>query len=99
MTKPPQRMLAPEVRFLGEQDGSPEMLLKDSLRHLFQNTHSVTKAYLLRIDFGPATSATVALCVKSEPAWQSELVKLTGQIFASLFNTRQHQDTTFLLKD
>lgn len=42
----------PAVRFVGEQDGPPERLLKDRLCELFRQDKAISPAYLARADIG-----------------------------------------------
>jgi hypothetical protein len=47
-----EQLRVPKVRFVGEQDGPPERLLKDRLTHLFRHDKTVSTAYLARVDYG-----------------------------------------------
>ncbi len=92
----PQIVDAEEVRFLGEQDGVPERLLKNTLVKLFEPNERIWKAYLARVDYGPGTSIGVTLCLRTVMGPDSTLVKEIGEAFASLFHTRESLDILFI---
>jgi hypothetical protein len=85
-----------EVRFIAEQDGAIEQDLKRRLIEIFQNTNTVTKAYLAAVDYGDLTTYSVALCLRSPSKPDSALVDRIGAVFASLFSSDEHLDILFL---
>jgi hypothetical protein len=94
------RFFAPEVHFLGEQDGPPEQLLKSHLISLLDCHPSIGKAFLARVDYGPDTNPAVALCLRSVFAKPDKrLVREIGKLFASIFNRKQALDILFVDED
>ena len=83
------------VRFLGEQDGPPELELKCRLGQFFQNDQTVTAAYLARVMYGDESYA-VALCLRSQLGKHRRLAEKVGKIFASIFGSHEHLDIIFL---
>lgn len=84
----------PSVRFLGEQDGAPERLLKRQLIEFFVHHSGVQRAYLAQISaedhFG------VALCIRNIGGPDQNLAQEIGAIFATIFNSRMSLDILFL---
>lgn len=87
---------AKQIRFLAEQDGPSERILKSNLVSFLTSQCWVQAAYLVRADFGEETAQTVALCVKGEPPDRSATVSQIQSIFSAIFNTSQHMDILFL---
>ncbi len=76
-----------EIRFLGEQDGPPERLLKEKLADFFRRDGSVSRAYLAKVDFGTVYKHLAAILVKllnaaSDEPSDDELVKLFPSTFS-----------------
>ncbi len=92
----PEIVHAEKLRFLGEQDGVPERLLKDNLVKLFEADERIWKAYLAEVDYGPGTPIGVTLCLRTVMGPDSRLVKEVGTVFASLFQTRECLDILFI---
>jgi len=82
------------IRFLGEQVGPSETLLKTKLTDFFIRDQSVERAYLCRIQNGETLS--VALCLKSKFGKDPGLAEKIGRIFATLFGRSQFLDILFL---
>lgn len=87
-------MRVPEVRFLGEQDGKPERVLKGRLAESFKLRGEVQRAYLARVISGD--QAGVALCIKARDGADPSLVRQVGSVFASIFAKQAHLDILFL---
>jgi hypothetical protein len=85
-----------EIRFLGEQDGPPERLLKDRLADFFRRDGSVSRAYLARVDFGEGKEASVVLALRTQFGPDKGMVEKVGTIFADVFNAKEHLDIMFL---
>ncbi len=85
-----------EIRFLGEQDGPPERILKDRLADFFRRDRSVSRAYLARVDFGEGKDASVGLGLRTQFGPDKGMVEKVGTIFADVFNAREHLDIIFL---
>ncbi len=87
---------APEISFLGDQDGPSERELKSALSDLFKSTDDgVQIAYLARVVY-EKQKGSIALCLKADPDIQDQLVNHVAKIFAVMFNTNEHLDIVFL---
>lgn len=84
----------PTVRFLREQDGAPEKLLKSRLVESFMHRGNVQRAYLAQVIAGDHLG--VALCVRNIGGPDRDLVREVGAIFAAIFGVREHLDILFL---
>ena len=93
-TKSTEEIQAPDVCFIGEQDGVPERRLKERLSEFFGTDRSVTAAYLVRVQYPDSTS--IALCLRSASNAQSHIVDEVGGIFRSMFGPQEHLDIIFL---
>jgi hypothetical protein len=98
-SRPPEKVTPPVIKFLGEQDGSPERALKFRFINLFREKPIVRRAYLARTDYGDATGANVALCVKSSAGEDMALVSDVSAIFAEMFGIHEHLDVLFVRDD
>jgi hypothetical protein len=94
--KPPQEIRIPNLRFVGEQDGPPERILKEQLIDFFKRDQSVKAAYLAKIDNGDGSPIGVALCLRTQFGADKGMVEKIGTIFAFVFNSQQHLDIVFL---
>lgn len=92
--RPPLKIPVAELRFLREQDGKPEQLLKSRLAESFQRNPSVQRAYLALISSGGQVS--VALCLKARAGPDSNIVREAGDAFSTVFAKQQHLDILFL---
>lgn len=92
----PTQFTAKQIRFLAEQDGPSERILKSKLVSLLGSKGWFQAAYLVRADFGKETAQTVVLCVKGEPPDRSATASQIQSIFLAIFNTSQHMDILFL---
>jgi hypothetical protein len=80
------------VRFVGEQDGGPERLLKTALIETFRDLPAVERAYLAQVAY--PDSASVALCLVAPE--ERALVDTIGSRFAEVFAQQVHMDILFL---
>jgi type III secretion system (T3SS) SseB-like protein len=85
------------VRFLREQDGTPERLLKSHLVELFARHAGVRRAYLAQIRAGD--NVGVALCISNVGGAERSLAQDVGAIFASIFGAHEHLDILFLSEE
>jgi hypothetical protein len=85
-----------EIRFLGEQDGPSEEILKDRLADFFRRDRSVNRAYLARVDFGEGENASVVLGLRTQFGPDKGMVEKVSTIFAGVFNAKEHLDIMFL---
>jgi SseB protein C-terminal domain len=98
-SRPPEIVTPPVIKFLGEQDGSIERDLKSRFIDLFDENPTIRRAYLVRTDYGDATGANVALCVKSSAGEDMALVSDVFAIFAEMFGIHEHLDVLFVRDD
>lgn len=87
------------IQFLGEQDGPYERLLKEQLRVFFRSENTITKAYLAKIGFPHGKDASVALGLRTLCGADQRTVETVGEIFASIFNVKEHLEIIFLSDD
>ncbi len=86
----------PNPRFLGEQDGMPEAELKARLIVVFGRRRTVASAYLARVEYPGQPSVAVALCLRTQPGLEQNLVAEVSEVFSKLFSQREHLDVLFL---
>lgn len=82
------------IRFLAEQDGAPERLLKSQLREFLRRQGGVQRAYLAQVSTGDQVG--VALCITHPAGPDRDLVRQVGRIFGAVFNASEHLDIIFL---
>ena len=80
------------MRFVGEQDGTPEREFKSAIIPVLAKR--VARAYLARIVYGENATTRVALCIQAESS--DELVTLVEKVFRSMFGSDQSLDIMFL---
>jgi hypothetical protein len=90
----PHEMQVSQLRFLGEQDGVPERLLKSRLTEFFQRDKSVCRAYLAKASLEEQIG--VALCLRTKFGADRGLAQKIGAIFGTIFNAQEHLDIIFL---
>ena len=90
---------ASKIKFLGEQDGVPERKLKARLADLFSSISSVTRAYLVRIDYGGPEEFNVALCIRIEAELFDDIDMKINKVFADIFRTDEHLDILLLTEN
>lgn len=93
-SKQPRAMYPSDIRFLREQDGDPERLLKARLVECFRRRDEVQCAYLAQINSG--NQSGVALCLRTQRGPDPNIVREVGAIFARLFVKQEHLDILFL---
>lgn len=92
----PERHHADELRFLGEQDGDAERILKEHLTTLLQKDERIWKAYLARVESSPQMAVNVTLCLRTVAGPLPTVVDQVQHLFASLFRRQQSLDVLFL---
>ena len=85
----------PSMRFVGEQDGPPEHLLKDRLCELFHQDKTISAAYLARAVIGN-NPISVVLGLRATGHPDRRVIEKVGSVFASIFSAKQHLDIVFL---
>lgn len=93
-SKQPRAMHPSDIRFLREQDGESERLLKARLVESFRNRDEVQRAYLAQISSD--NQSGVALCLRTRHGPDPNIVREVGAIFARLFVKQEHLDILFL---
>jgi SseB protein C-terminal domain len=90
----PHEMRVSELRFLAEQHGPPEELLKSRLIEFFQRDKSVQRAYLTKVSLDGQIG--VALCLRTQFGADRGVAEKIGAIFGTIFNAEEHLDIIFL---
>jgi hypothetical protein len=80
------------VSFVGEQDGEPERLLKNSLVAEFRNVAELKRAYLARVEYADGMHVVLCLAAPEDPL----LVERIGARFSEIFGRHQLLDILFL---
>ncbi len=80
------------VRFVGEQDGEPERLLKNSLVAELRGVPGLKGAYLARVEYADGLHVALCLAAPEDPL----LVERIGARFAEIFGRHEHLDILFL---
>jgi hypothetical protein len=94
--KPAEELIAHALKFVGEQDGPPERMLKGKLSELFAGYKNLLKAYLARVHYGGTKGESVCLCLSVSTDADKPLVEAIGSLFAQHFNRAAHLDILFL---
>jgi hypothetical protein len=87
---------APEITFLGEQDGPAERRLKEALSVLLGLGATVTRAYLARVRYDDKTSGVMLGLLTDDERGSEKVAGQMGRTFEALFNTKTHLDIMFL---
>lgn len=87
---------APQLHFLGEQDGPSERELKSRLVTFFEHEQNIKSAYLVRVAYGDQSPVVVALCLRAQSGSDRGVAENAGKIFASMFGGHEHLDIIFL---
>ena len=87
---------AGEIRFLREQDGPNERLLKERLVDLFRHHQYVRNGYLVFVGFGHGSSSGVVLGLRTSSGDEHDIVDRVAAVFASICKTGDHLDVIFL---
>jgi hypothetical protein len=92
----PLQLRGDRVRFLEEQDGPHERVLKDRLAEVFRGEPQVTRAYLVRTDHGDGSGLHVVLGLRADGIDHKRLAEHVAVIFHALFPASEHLDTVFV---
>jgi hypothetical protein len=84
----------PVIRFICEQVGQPESNLKDAVKELLPAYDGISRAYLVRIEYGDASAYEVAMCFRGND--NPRVVKAVSECFQSMFGPGLHLDVMFL---
>jgi SseB protein C-terminal domain len=85
-----------KLRFLGEQEGHPEQMLKEKLTVLFDLGRKIDRAYLARVHFENRPGVSVTLCLRAHSDGQEKILNSVSTVFSNLFNTKEHLDIIFI---
>ena len=91
----PEEIRAPQLHFVGEQDGPPERELKERLADFFRRDQSVKAAYLARVSYDDPSRISVALCLRTQFGPDHGMAEKIGRIFAAMFGSHEHLDIVF----
>jgi hypothetical protein len=94
--KQPEKVVVPNLRFLGGQDGFPERELKAKLKEFFERDQSVKAAYLAQVAYGDRSPINIVLCLQTQFGPDHGMAEKIGRIFSSLFGADEHMDIVFL---
>jgi len=84
------------VKFICEQDGESERLLKARLIELFEAKRHVNAAFLVRVRYEDHSNEVVALCLVAGAGKEEVIVGDVNSVFAALFGRDQHLDIIFV---
>ncbi len=87
---------APDITFLGEQDGPAEQRLKEALAVLLGLGATVTRAYLARVRYDDKTSGVMLGLLTDDERNSEQVAGQMGKTFAVLLNTKASLDIVFL---
>ena len=90
----PETIEVGNVRFLSEQDGSPERELKQRFVDFFQRDKSILAAYLARVAYGQIIA--IALCLRCQFGSDQGMAEKIGKLFALMFGNQEQLDIIFL---
>jgi hypothetical protein len=93
----PQVHRRQQIRFLTEQDGPSERILKQALERVFPVFPGIEHVYLVRVDYGDSSQYEVALCVRGPE--DIRILQVVEEEFAKIFGSTQHLDTIFIDQD
>ena len=85
------------IKFIGEQDGPREKMLKAALAMLFQADNIVKRAYLARLDIGEGF--TVGLCIKANPLPDLSYPDKINELFMKVMGPGGYLHILFLTDD
>ena len=92
----PLQLRGDRVRFLDEQDGPHERILKDRLAEAFRSEPEIQRAYLARSDHGDGSGLHVVLGLRADGIDHKRLAEHVAVIFHALFPASEHLDLVFV---
>ena len=96
---PTTKLHAPTTKFVGEQDGSPERMLKTRFVELFSGEPRVKSAYLARAEHSDVTGVHVTLAIRHSGGEDPSLIPKLATVFSAMFGSHEHLDMMFLRED
>jgi hypothetical protein len=88
---------ATSIKFIGEQDGQRERMLKAALVTFFRADSVAKRAYLARLDIGEGF--TVGLCIRVDPLPDLSYPDKISEIFIKAMGHGGHLHILFLTDD
>lgn len=85
------------LKFVGEQDGPRERMLKEALVQFFQGDGIVRSAYLARLETGEGR--TIGLCLKADPLPDESYPGRIAELFIRVMGEGGSLDVLFLQGD
>ena len=86
-------------RFVGEQEGDSERLLKEKLIEIFESRRGIERAYLAQVELERAAETSAMLCLYSPKEDKRAILDLVQAAFAGIFAECEHLDIIFLQRD
>ena len=101
MNKLPDRVCAQSVRFVGEQTGPTETVLKSRLAQQMASGALVLSAFLARATFGTDPRAvSVVLAIRTRSGLEEHaLLPDVQKVFGAIFGPHEHLDILFIRED
>jgi hypothetical protein len=101
-SKPSVTLTVSKIRFLCEQSGPTETMLKERLSTVLDSSGLIRRAYLVRVAYedqrGTAVSVSLALRTTTDRD-EPSLVGPVGATFASIFGSHEHLDILFVREE
>lgn len=94
--KKTRKLNVQEIKFIGEQDGPNERLLKEKLIEVIRGKRSVSRAYLARATYNSEGDAEVVLALKTPDRSNRRIVKACAEVLRSIAPADVHLDIVFL---
>lgn len=98
-TKRTKRSVISVLRFVGEQDGPRERMLKGKLSELFARRKNILIAYLAMGHRGDPKTISMCLCLGATNDEHGRLGEDVHYLFAQYFNCTVHFNIVFLKSD
>ena len=87
----PDQFHSSQVKFIGEQDGIPEQVLKKTIGDYLIDRNANCRAYLARVRYPAEVDWSVAVCVCGRVNIE-KIDAAVGVIFSEMFKTDEHLD-------
>ena len=92
-----EKLTVPEVKFVGEQDGSNERHLKDKLTVVFGRERSINRAYLAQAIYHNSNGAVeVVLALKATNQSDARIAAGVAEVLREIAPANVHLDIVFL---
>jgi len=98
-SRPLEKITIQGLKFVGEQDGPVEQILKIRLSQLFERQNKIWRAYLARARVDNSEGAGVILGLRAKGDPDKTMLEQIGSAFASIFSVTVHLDIVFLTEE